>query len=393
MLTSRRAPWSALVLAYAVFALVPVWAARRTDSGEDNLIVVRAARHLLDGVSPYADKRFVYPPASLLFGLAEAPFPDSVLRHLSPFACAALVLAGWWAALRLFEVSPRSWLGVLSVGGAALFAPFVNVVVLGSWTAPVAALACAALLLAGRERWLLAGAAVGLSIAIKPMLVPLGLVFLLARRWGGFALAAGIPAALSAIMLLVVPDRGRFFTDTVPFLLGGQDEYARPFDVSLGAILPRLGIDGAPVLAARLLLAAVAIAGAVLRWRAPGRTDLRLVETSAILMLGTFLVSSPGFDHYVLLVLPPLLASAAVPGSAVRTAWFWLALVPQSGAVRIQELDTLHRRAFKDWFMMAVLFGGLLWHTAAARRRRARQEYERDSASDVPVGTAGDAPR
>jgi arabinofuranan 3-O-arabinosyltransferase len=388
----RPAPRSVLLVAYVVFALVPLWAARRADSGEDNFIVVRAARHLLDGATPYADKRFVYPPSSILFALAEAPLPDGVLRHLSPFVCAALLLAAWWAALRLFGVPLRSWLAVLPVGGAALFAPFVNLVMLGSWTAPVAALGSVALLLMGRDRWLLAGLVIGLSIAVKPMLVPLGLVFLLARRWGGFALAAGVPAALAGAMLLLIPDPGRFFTTTVPFLLGGQDDYARPFDISLGAILPRAGLDGPVVLAARVLVAAAALAFAGLRWRAAGRADRRLVETSSIVMLGTFLVSSPGFDHYVLLVLPGLLAGAALPGSPTRTVWFWLALVPQTGAVRIQELDTLHRRALKDWFMVAVLLAGLIAEVVAARRQGFREgRIERDGTEHAPVGAAGDA--
>jgi arabinofuranan 3-O-arabinosyltransferase len=369
-LAYRRAPLAARAVAYVVYALVPIWVARDAASDEDNLIVVRAARNLVHGIAPYADKRFVYPPSSIPFAVVLAPLSDKTVQNIVPFGLAAMMLVGWWAVLRLFEVPWRSWLATVPVALAPLFAPFFNAIVLGSWTVPVAMLACVALLLMGRDRWALAGVAIGLSIAVKPMLIPLGLIFLLARRWGGFAFAAGIPVLMSAATLLVVADPKLFFTKTVPFLVGGQDSYSQPYDLSLGTMLPRLGIHGPVVAAARLLVAVAAVVVAVWRWRQESRGQAsRLVETSSILMLGTFLVSSPGFDHYILLVLPGLLAGAATLGSPARTVWFWTALLPQTGAVRVQELDELHRRVYKDFFMVFVLFAGLVVHTVRRRRR------------------------
>jgi hypothetical protein len=127
---------------------------------------------------------------------------------------------------------------------------------------------------------------------------------------------------------------------SLPFLLHGQDSFAQPYDSSLLAILPRLGIDGPVVTVLRGLVLAATIAVAVLRWRQGGEERLRIVETSAVLMLGTFLVLSPTFLYYPLLVVPALAASIAVPGSVARSIWYWLAsLLLLDGAVRIYHLD------------------------------------------------------
>jgi arabinofuranan 3-O-arabinosyltransferase len=347
--------------------LVPIYAARQSWTNADNLFVVHAARNFLDGVSPYVDERFLYPPSAIPFAVVLTPLSDKDLQNLVPFGCAALLLAGWWAVLRLFEVPFNSLLATAPIAVAGLFAPLINVILLGSWTAPIAALGCLAFLLMSRGRWVAAGAVVGLAIAAKPMLVPLGLIFLLGRRWKGFSLAAGVPIAICGVMLLLIPNPDRFFTETVPFLLGGQDEYSRPYDASIPTMLLRIGIDGPIVSIVRLLVAGAVIVLTVRRWRQGGHEGLRVVESSAILLIGTFLVSTPGFDHYILLVAPALLASAATVGSPVRTAWFWLAMLPQVGAVWIPELEDFHRRAYKDNFMFVVLLGGLMAHTLLRR--------------------------
>jgi arabinofuranan 3-O-arabinosyltransferase len=347
------------LIVYGFYLLVPIWAARALSADPDNLLVVRAVRGIFDGVSPYANQRFLYPPSSVLFGLLEAPFSDRFLRHSVPFGLAALLVIGWWALLRLFDVPFASWLGTLGICAAPFFLPFSNLVWLGSWTGPVAALTGVALLLMGKGRWIAAGAVVGLSIAFKPMLVPLGLIFLLAHKWRGLAVAAGLPMVVAGLMLAFIPDPELFFTKTIPFMLAGQDEYARPFDASLVGILPRFGVHGRIVGVLRLATAATAIVLAVLRWRRAGHEGLRIVETSSILLLGTFLVLTPGFDHYSLLVVPPLMASVVVPGSVARSVWYWLALVPQSNEFRLKELDDIRRRAYKDFFMFLVIFGAL----------------------------------
>ena len=335
----KRAPWPAVVAAYAIFGQ-QVWRIAKTFWALDNNLIVDAVRMLGSGHSPYESKRFIYPPSSIPFAWVQTPFSDHALMRHVPYVLAAGLVVAWWAALKMFGFSPRSWLGVAGIAVAGFFLPVYLVLVNANWTAIVAAMMAVALLLMGRGRWVLAGVVIGLSIALKPMLVPIGLLFLLARRWWGFAAAAGIPIALCGIVLAFLPQRELFFTKTLPFLLHGQDSFAQPYDSSLLAILPRLGIDGPVVTVLRGLVLAVTIAVAVLRWRQGGEERLRIVETSAVLMLGTFLVLSPTFLYYPLLVVPALAASIAVPGSVARSIWYWLAsLLLLDGAVRIYHLD------------------------------------------------------
>jgi arabinofuranan 3-O-arabinosyltransferase len=365
----RKAPWPARIVVLLLMAQ-EIYRVSLTWPGLDNRLVVDAARKLVDGVSPYASVRFLYPPSSLPFALALTPFSDRQLTWLFPWVLGLLLLGGWWAALRLFDLPFFSWLGVLGVGLFAVFNPAVSVVELGNWTGIVAPLMCVALLLMSRNRWLLAGLVIGLSIAVKPMLVPIGLIFLLARRWSGFAAAAGLPLVICGLVFPFLPHPGLFFTRTVPFLLHGQDGYTRLSDSSLPTMLPRLGVDGWPVTVLRLLVLLLAIAAAVLRWRGGGDDRLRLVETSSILMIGAFLVSTPTFGFYPLVIVPALVASAVVPGSVARSVWFWIASIPLLLPVKFYRLDfaTPHvvsqMQAYKP-FVWLVAVGLLLLIRAA----------------------------
>jgi arabinofuranan 3-O-arabinosyltransferase len=364
-LLTSRAPWLARIAAYAFMISTVLRHSFRPNTSLDNLLVVDAVRHVLHGVSPYVEKRLLYPPSSIPFALLEAPFSDQHLRYVSPFITAGLLLIGWWAALRLFDVSLGSWLGVLPIGIGIIFAPVVSVTDLGSWTAPAVAATGVGLLLMGRGRWLAAGVVIGVSIAIKPMLIPLGLIFLLARRWGGFAAAAGIPVVICAVTLLFVPDPGLFFTKTLPFLLSGQDNFARLFDASLPAILPRMGIPAPLVSAARALVFIVTLVATVIRWRRGGDDRLRLVEASAILMCGVFLISTPAFVHYALIVVPPMIVSVVVPGAMARRPWFWIVLVPLVESFKMPYVDYLVgpgrvRGVFKTFLWLILMYAGLI---------------------------------
>jgi len=375
-----RAPWPARIVVF-VLLVQELYRISMTYPSLDNVLVVDAARKLAHGFSPYESVRFLYPPSSLPFALALTPFTDHQLIRLFPWALAGLLLLGWWMALRMFEVPFFSWLGVLGIGVFSIFNPAVSVVELGNWAAAVVPLMSLALLLMSRERWLAAGLVIGLSIAIKPMLVPIGLIFLLARRWGGFAVAAGTPLAIAAAVLPFLPQPGLFFTKTVPFLLHGQDGFARPYDSSLLAILPRIGIDGPVVTVIRGLVLLLTVAVAVLLWRRGGDQRLRLVHTSTALMVGTFLVSTPTFGYYPMVLVPVLVASFVVPGSITRSVWYWIASIPQVLGVHFYRIDFLGpvpaspEQAYKPVVWIGVV-GLLLLIKAWPRRATPASPYE-----------------
>ncbi|WP_229919187.1 glycosyltransferase 87 family protein [Streptomyces minutiscleroticus] len=361
----RPASWPGRTVLMAVLAAAVVQTARHTrDGGMDNGIVVDAARTWLRGGSPYADPHFLYLPSAVLAGVPQTVLPLTVLRAAVPLAVAGCLLGGWVCALRLHGVPVRSRFAVLGATALALgFAPFGHLVRLGNWTAVAALALPAALLLAHRGRWTAAGAVVGAAIAVKPLLVPVLLLFVLARRWRGLAAAVLVPAAASGLAALLMPDPAGFLTRTLPFLLRGGDDFMRPYEMSPAAVLPRLGV---PEHAASLL--ATAAAGCLVwcayrRWRRGGPGPARLAETAAPLLLAAFLASRTSYDHYLMAVVPVLLAGALEPGAVARGPWFWAALVPQVPGFSLPYLEAETRRAFRDAVTLCVL--------AAAVGRRA----------------------
>ncbi|MFG2994320.1 glycosyltransferase family 87 protein [Streptomyces sp. NPDC048257] len=389
LLQPASRPWQLVSL--AVVLGIAVSTSLRANWGSDNAFVVKAAETLLAGGSPYEDKRFLYLPSAVLMAVPEALLPREVLRWLLPLGMSGLLGAGWLAALRMFAVPLRSR---FAVGGFAVFAlaykPYVNLVLIGNWTAISAAALPVALLLAQRRSWGTAGLVVGLAIACKPMLVPMGLLFLFARQWRGLAWAVLVPLGVSLAGALMMPSPSLFFTKTLPFLLQGQDSYALPWDASPIAVLPRLGVPEPVAVAVAFAGAGAGLWGAWRRWRRPDSAEgeggdqgqLRLVETACMVMLAAFLVSRPSFDHYLLVVLPLLLASGVRPGSMPRSPWFWLALTPQVVLIPWPSELAQKRRAFKDCATLC----GLAMVLARRALRSGRVTLE-------PVTTAGSPPR
>ncbi|QEV49824.1 DUF2029 domain-containing protein [Streptomyces vinaceus] len=385
LLRPASRPWQLLSL--AVVLGVCVSTSLRENWGSDNAFVVKAAQTLLAGGSPYEDKRFLYLPSAVLMAVPEALLPTAVLRWTLPVAMSGLLGIGWLAALRMFSVPLRSRFAVVGFPVLALaYKPYVNLVLIGNWTSISAAALPVALLLAHRRSWAAAGLVVGLAIACKPMLVPVGLVFVLARQWRGLAVAVLVPLGMSLLGALMMPSPTLFFTKTLPFLLQGQDAYALPWDASPIAVLPRLGVPGPVAVVVAFAGAGAGLWAARTRWRRTEQEtdggELRLVETACMVMLAAFLVSRPSFDHYLLVVLPLLLASAVRPGSMPRSPWFWLALTPQVALLPWPSELAHKRRAFKDCATLCGL--AILLVRRALRSTRVTLE---------PVTTAGSPPR
>lgn len=381
LLRPAGAAWVALLAAVLVARTAHV-AVVYAQGGMDNAFVVRAGQTWLHGDAPYADRRFLYLPSAVLFAAGQAALPAVVLRVVAPVVCVGLVVAGWWCAVRLFRVPARSRFAVLGLLALVLcWAPVGHLIDLGNWTAVSALALPLALLLADRGRWGAAGVVLGLSVAVKPLLVPVAVLLLLARQWRALAWMVALPLALSAGMALVMPDPGGFFTRTLPFLLRGGDALMRPFDCSLPAVLPRLGVP--PVLAEAVALAAAA-AGVVCAWRRWRRADpgpARLADTAAMLMLASYLLARPSYEHYLVVVVPLLVAGAFEAGSVTRSPWFWAVLVPQVPEFAFPHLEASTRRAFKDAVALCGL--ALVLGLGCAGRRPPRAPSRR-TADPVP---------
>ena len=371
----RRASGHLWVVLAAVLGAVAARTARLTsDGGMDNAIVVRAARTWLAGGSPYDDPHFLYFPSAVLAAAPQALLPQTALRVLVPLAVTACLVAGWACALSLHGIPLRSRFAVLGLAGlAAGFGPFGHLVLLANWTA-TAAWPCrsACCWRAGAAGWRRARSSV-LAVALKPLLAPMALLFLFARRWRALAVLVLVPALGSAAAAaLLMPDPAGFFTRTLPFLLRGDDTFVRLYEASPAAVLPRLGVPQPVAEGVALLAAGAVVLCAHRRWSRADAGPLRLPETAAALMLAAFLVSRPSYDHYLLVVVPLLLAGLPRAGSVARSPWFWLALVPQLPGLSWPYLETVQRRAFKDALTLCALdvHGGASCEVTGARGAR-----------------------
>ncbi|MER7570433.1 glycosyltransferase family 87 protein [Streptomyces sp. NPDC126514] len=366
----RPASWHLWALLAAVLGATTVRTTRVTrDGGMDNAIVVRAARTWLEGGSPYDDPHFLYLPGAVLAAAPQALLTPAALRVLVPLAVTACLAGGWACALLLHRVPLRSRLAALGLAGlTAGFAPFAHLILLANWTATAALALPLGLLLASRGRWAAAAVVLGTAIALKPVLVPAALLFVFAGRWRALALLIALPATASAVAALFLPDPTGFFTRTLPFLLRGDDDFVRLYEASPAAVLPRLGVPQGPAALLALLAAAAGVACAYRRWRRADAGPLRFTETAAALMLSAFLVSRPSYDHYLVIVVPLLLASLPCAGSVARSPWFWLALVPQLPGLSWPYLEPVQRRAFKDALTLCVLACTVAGHGWAGRR-------------------------
>lgn len=358
----QRAPLSMRILSL-FFALTPVmYTLTRPQVGPVggyNRVIRHAAMLLVNGHSPYDTPRFLYLPSAVIAALPQTLVSDRTAEYVMHVVLAGCVLGGWWAATRIFGFSASSWAALIPLWGLSVFFPYASDISLSNWTAIAALALPVALLLATRERWVWAGVVLGLSIAIKPMLVPVALVFLFAGELWGLAAMIAVPAVLNLLAVMVVPQPALFMTKTLPFILRGQDSHVSDFDASLQTVLPRLGIPRPVVLAAAVVIVVTGLTLAFLRWRRSDDQRLRLVETTGLVMVTVFLVSRPVFGHYALVIVPMLMSSVFVARSAARHPAFLAALTFMLSGVVFPYLTASRELPFRYAIVFGLIFVAL----------------------------------
>jgi arabinofuranan 3-O-arabinosyltransferase len=288
------------------------------QGGGDFRAVWTAVDAFLRGQAPYAASgvasppadAFLYPPSSLLL---LAPFGMLRFSRALPFYvlvdAAAILLAGM-LCLRLFRLPWASYRAALIPAVIALFAPVTQELYAANVNGLVLLGESAALLAAARERWRLAGCLLGLTFAIKPVLLPLLLLPVLERRWTSAALAGGIPVLLSVIAFPLMVEPWQFVRDVMPDLLLGGSALQ---NVSLRGSGTLLGLPVGVVTGVRLIVLAVSIVILWRLWRRSGDATCRLVNLASVVIAATFLCASIVRGYYGVYLLP-LLVSAMQGG-------------------------------------------------------------------------------
>ncbi|MGY1841103.1 MULTISPECIES: glycosyltransferase 87 family protein [unclassified Modestobacter] len=317
-----RALWVSVGL---LLALRVVQGAR---AGFDLGVVLVAGQHLLDGQPVYDDPFFLYLPSAALLAAPLALLPGSLVVAGGALAAGLAIVWVVTASVRLLNPAAPDWLAPTVLVGALISLPG-GALVYGANTEFVA-LAALPLLYrwAADRRWTRFGLLLGLTVAVKPILVGLVLLPLLARRWRAVGWAVVVPVVLSALALALMPDRGQLLGTALPRLLGGPPTPFLGVDASLSGVLRGLGVGEPWSLAARAAVALLGLGAAVVRWHRPGDPTTRVVESGTLVVLTTTVASSVAWDHYALFAIPALVLVTR-PDALVRRGWLmWPCLLP-----------------------------------------------------------------
>lgn len=302
-------------------------------------IFLQQAALFADGRDLYVDPALpdAYEPAAAVY-----KFPPLFAALLLPFVRAAptsVYVGHWWLQLALYAAAVGLLLAairtsrrpVFVVGGLLLalnFEPFFETLWRLQLETPILLLLAVALVAASRRRDLVAGAALGLAIALKIYPGFLLLYFLVRRRFKvvAAALACGLAVQLGTLIVLGGETHRVFFLDVLPVLLA-EAPVATSENVGLARYALLLFGGGAGVAKrvaqAVVLLLTVATLVAVERNRRDG-IDRGPVELAAMIPL--MLLSTPNsWVNYQLLLLPPLLVLLARFGERRTSAGTWAA--------------------------------------------------------------------
>ena len=208
-----------------------------------------------------------------------------------------------------------------------------------------------------------AALALGVSLALKPVLLPLLVLFVTRRRWRALVIAVGVPVLLNAVGAIVVSDAHRYGTVVLPYLMHGAQ---LSFNDSLVGLGYRCGLPAGVVVALRF---SVALCAVVLYARCafrPTKLDARgrLFAEVAIGLSATFLVSPISETYYTLFLLPAV-AWLATTGRRAALTLVALTVVCFSTLRLTGVPDDVHRsvsvlalRPTFGWITLLLLFAG-----------------------------------
>lgn len=335
----------------------------------DFVHVWRAAHQLLEGSGAYRDPLFSYPPSAALLvaplGALSFPTARACMLVVNVIAVMAAVLL----VMRQLRGRLDGWavVAVMATGALdAVASTWAN----GNINGVLILLEVIALRQFLRGRWTSGGAALGLSLALKPVLLPMLALLVVRRQWRALSVAAGIPVALLAAGCLAIPDVRRYLTVVLPYLLHGAQ---LPYNDSVVGLGFRLALSSAVVLVLRVALLAVA-AAVYLRARIVGSgLDERsaLFAETGLALVATLLVSPMSETYYTLFLLPSLLwwgmrgRRAGLLAGAVAIACFGtLRLTGIPGDVH-HSVTLLAIRPTLGWLALLCFFGSALMSARA----------------------------
>ena len=204
------------------------------------------------------------------------------------------------------------------------------------------------LLAIDRDRWLWAGAILGLSFTVKPMLVPLIVILIFERKWKATAISLAIPAVLSAAALPFITDPGSVIRNAISFTAGSKAAHESN-SANLGEVAKMLNLSSTAATTARVVVVLASLLIARQLWVSSRPLMSKYIWTSQVLFGRPLFDFASAETHvfYPLLLLPlavlalsePKLPSSWLAAAGLLLAW-WPYQVPGivwSGTTRLDQ--------------------------------------------------------
>lgn len=274
----------------------------------------------------YVDPHYLYPPGGTLLLAPFGYLPVDASRYwFITFNTIAVIIAAF-LLVRLFQLA---WTSVALP--ALLVAMFVtesvtNTLVFTNINGCIllAEVLFLRWLLDGRtSREWLAGAAIGMTLVVKPSLAPLLLLPLLNRQWRALIPAFAVPAVFNAVGWVMVSDPWNFVKNTVPYIFSTRDY----FNSSILGNGLYYGLPMWLILVLRIGFGLLAAGSLWLLYRYYRERDplFWLVTSSGVLLIASFLVLSLGQGYYSMMLFP-FLMTVVLRNSVLRNWPAWLAI-------------------------------------------------------------------
>jgi arabinofuranan 3-O-arabinosyltransferase len=294
--------------------------------------VYRAARNFRAGVAIYneqfdqVDPHYLYPPGGTLlmapFGYLDSEFAARnwfilintlaiilaacLLVRLVNFPLTSVALPALLVAMFCTE-SVTNTLVFTNINGCILLAEVLFL----RW------------MLDGRvSRQWLAGIAIGLSLAVKPVLAVLLLLPLLNRQWRTLIAAVAVPVAFNVAAWPLVSDRTNFIHRTLPYILSTRDYFN-------SSVLGNGVYYGLPMWLITALRVGFVVLAALSLWLLTRYYRTRdplfwMLTSSGVLLIASWLVLSLAQGYYSMMLFP-FLMTVVLRNSVLRNWPAWLA--------------------------------------------------------------------
>lgn len=333
------------------------------------------------------DPHYLYAPSGTLLIAPMAVLDPEKARWLFIAVNAlAIVLAGY-LLLKLFGyglksvAAPILLLAMFSsetVTNTLVFTNINGCVLLGE-------IVFIMLLLKRRDLW--AGAALGLTIAVKPILAPLLLIALVRGQWKVFITAIGVPLALTAIAWPLSKDPMAFVTETVPYL-GESRDY---FNSAIVGNAEYYGLAPWLTWGIRLLFVAMVLISLWLLYRYYRNDELFFVATSSgVILTASWLLGSLGQMYYSMMLFP-LLMTVVLKNSVLRNWPAWLAIYgfmyyDSWLSTRFPDVGRLaeYMKTTLGWSLLLLVIFAVLADRYLAARRQGRLDKGIDPSYLLP---------